>query len=924
MKRNEEWSAGRLSAYALAVGMMSAAPATFAQEPPAPATDADGKAVKLDKVFVTGSAIKRIDAETVVPVTVLKVEDLKKQGLTTVEQILGTLAVNQSSTGTSQTVGAGTGGASFADIRGIGSNKTLVLLNGRRIANNAIDGSAPDLNMIPVAALERIEVLRDGASALYGTDAIGGVINFITRKDYQGGSITLGADSPTQPGGDARNANIGFGFGDLQEKGFNVFGFVDYQEQKKIGGTDRDFNRRYPGGLSPTTSPANYFQDGEVVGNPIGPSCVGGDFLIPTGDGTSCTMTTSSFVNYVPKSDRVSGFLKGEYALNSNHTVSAEYFASRAKVYTQIAPVPYGTTFQNPTRPDGSPNPYYPGNSGNSFTPAFTPDPTFDGGRAGTTASRGGALIQPGYVIAKWRDIPNGPRGDKNVNEQQRIALSLDGNLAGWDYGAGLTYNQNKVDVFLISGYNDGQKILEGILTGVINPYGAQDAAGTALINSALLKGQLNGAKGTTKGADAHASREIGDWLGAGKQVAVAFGAEYRKEDFTDRAADPDYAARVVASTGYDPESFNSGDRNVAAAYSQLDVPVLSNLDLTFALRYDDYSDFGSTTNPKVGFRFQPDPTVVLRGAYSTGFRAPSLYDLNAAQAYTNTSQVDDPVTCPGGVPTGPSINNCQAQFQTLTGGNQDLDPEKSKTYTFGVVFEPSRQLTVSADFWSIKITDQIGSIANDTLFDPANQATFGSLFFRNSSGRLSTDGTDCPGVNCGYVDSRLQNLGDLETNGVDFSAVYRKRAASGNYTFSYYSTWIDRYDYQDYTNGPFNHNVGAFVGTGAIFRWQHSASLAWKKAAYSAGLVVHRKSSYFESALDSSDPLHKVGAYMTADVYTGWAPLKGLDLLLGVKNIANTEPPLSYQNEVFQAGYDPRYTDPAGRVIYGRVGYSF
>src|SRR5262249_45758508 len=162
-----------------------------------------------------------------VPVTVFKMKDMKAEGITTVEQILSTLTAAQSSLGTSQAVGASTGGASFADLRGIGANKTLVLLNGRRIANNAFDGSAPDLNMIPVAALERVEVLRDGASSLYGTDAIGGVINFITRQDYQGGAITLGADSPQHAGGKAKNANAGFGFGDLDKNGYNLFGFID-------------------------------------------------------------------------------------------------------------------------------------------------------------------------------------------------------------------------------------------------------------------------------------------------------------------------------------------------------------------------------------------------------------------------------------------------------------------------------------------------------------------------------------------------------------------------------------------------------------------------------------------------------------------------------------------------------------------------
>src|SRR5450432_3652997 len=170
---------------------------------------------QLERVEITGSAIKRIDAETSVPVTVLKVDDLKKEGIATVQQLLERVSAAQTSVATSQSVGSATGGAAFANLRALGQNKTLVLLNGRRIADNAIDGSAPDLNMIPIAALERIEVLRDGASSLYGIDAIGGVINFITRKDLKGGSLTLQAQKPQHDGGKSYNANIGYGYGDL-------------------------------------------------------------------------------------------------------------------------------------------------------------------------------------------------------------------------------------------------------------------------------------------------------------------------------------------------------------------------------------------------------------------------------------------------------------------------------------------------------------------------------------------------------------------------------------------------------------------------------------------------------------------------------------------------------------------------------------
>ncbi|WP_422016841.1 TonB-dependent receptor [Roseateles sp.] len=872
---------------------------------------------QIERVTVTGSAIKRLDAETSVPVTVFKMTEMKQQGITTVEQILSSLTASQASVGTSQAVGASTGGASFADMRGIGANKTLVLLNGRRIANNAFDGSAPDLNMIPFAALDRVEVLRDGASSLYGTDAIGGVINFITRRDYQGGTVSVSYESPQHPGGKTKNANAGFGFGDLDKQGFNVFGFIDAQRQDAISGTQRPFNTRYAGGLSGSTSPGNYYQAGDVA-NPAAPTCGKGTFLIPAGDNLSCYMTTSSYVDYVPKSQRDSAMLKGQVKLGDDHTLSAEYFRTESTVWTRIAPVPYGALVQNPLRPDGTPNPYYPGNSGSGFTPTIPLSATFDGGKVGKTLTAGGALIQPGYVNVKWRDVPNGARGDENKNTQQRLVLNLDGTVAGWDYTVGASYNQNKVNEKLISGYNNGLLIQEGVLTGKINPFGDQDAAGQAIIDQALAVGTVMYGKGTTTGLDARASRELSDWFGAGRPVSLALGAETRSEKFTTQA-NHDYAAIVVASTGIDPDTYNAGSRRVSAAYGELNVPLLKSLEVTAAVRYDKYSDFGSTTNPKVSFRFQPVKEVLLRGAYSTGFRAPSLYELNAAQSFTNSGTVNDPLTCPGGVPTGAKVNNCNAQFQILNGGNLKLAPEKSKTANLGIAFEPMPDLNFGVDFWWVRLKNQIAAIGDNTLFDPANYPTFSYLFHRDTTGHLSTDGTSCPGSDCGYVDERTQNLGGTNTHGIDLNANYRLRSNWGTFTFGLNSTYVARYEYQDYTDGPWNQNVGVYVGTGPVFRWQHTLTAVWNKDVYSLGVTGHYKSGYVDV-----DDTNRVSNYATLDLFGTWKPLKGTTLTLGVHNLTDRDPPLSYQTQVFQAGYDPRYASAVGRSYYARASYDF
>lgn len=887
----------RLICSAGALGASLLAAPAFAQTAEAP----------MQRVEVTGSAIKRINAETAVPVTVMKMADLKAQGISTVEQVLSTVAAMQTQQGTSQVVGLGTGGASFANMRGLGANKTLVLLNGRRLANNAFDASAPDLNMIPFAAIENVEVLRDGASALYGSDAVGGVINFITKKEFTGGIVSVGGESPQHPGGQGVNSSIGYGFGDVEADGFNFYAMGDFQKQRAIGGTDRDFNRRFAGGLSSSTFPANYYQDGDV-GNPAAPGCSSAPNLVP--NGTGCKMTTSSFVDYVPRSERATGLFKGTFKLPNNHQLSMEYLHSRSKVESQIAPVPYGGLIMNRTLANGTLNPYYPTN------PNIALDPNFGAGDLPAGA-------RPGYINVMWRDLPNGVRADENINRQQRFVAELTGNIAGWDYRTGLTWGENRVKVNL-RGYSDGDVITQGVLDGVINPFGDQSAAGMDLLMGAALDGNIQNAKGTSKTWDVNASRELGDWAGAGRNAALAIGGQATRENFIS-TANTEYAEKVVASTGIDPNLHNEGSRSIYAAYAELNVPLLPTLDVTAAVRYDKYSDFGNSTNPKFSFRWQPSQAVMVRGSYSTGFRAPSLYEINAANTYTNTSTQNDPVNCPGGVavPGKSQATNCDMQFQKLNGGNNSLNPEESKNATLGIVFEGVKNLTLTADLWAIQLDHQIGNLAEDDVF--ADPAKYASLFVRNGAGNLSIDGSQCPNpATCGYVDLRTQNLGSIKTNGVDLGAQYRLRTTDyGMYNFSMNSTWVHGYKYQNSENGDWHENVGIYSGTGPVFRWQNTASVRWNLKEFGAGLTAKYKSGYLDAENTYVDN-HRVASYTTFDGYLSWTQPKGIAITFGVRNMFDRTPPLSYQDATFQAGFDPRYTDVTGRTYYARASYSF
>ena len=912
--------------------LLAVAPGAFAQD------------TTVQRVEITGSAIRRVDAETAVPVTVIKADDLKAQGITSTEQILASITASQVTTSTSQIVGASSGGASFADIHSLGDRKTLVLLNGHRLANNAFDGGAPDLNMIPFAAIDRVEVLRDGASSLYGTDAIAGVINFITRRDFNGGNISIGMDAPQHPGGLQRDVNMGFGFGDLDKNGINVFGFVDFGNSQRISGTQRPFNTRFPGGLSPTPFPANYFQDGTVVGNPAAPGCnsAGLTTAADPADHTSCQEATASFVDYTPRVERASGYAKATIKTFGDGTFSLEGFLSHDKVTSQIAPVPYGGLYMNPFLPDGvTPNPYYPGHA-QGPTPSFTLDPAFTASAA-TMAANG---LQPGFINVKYRDLSHGPRTDTPTNDQFRVLGSFEGSAADWNYSVNALMSQNTVHDF-VSGYSDGTIITPAVRDGVINPFSlTQSAAGNAAIASSAAGGLLQIAQGTLYSIDGHVDRELQDWFHAGHAATIALGLEARDEKFVDHANVP-VATKLVASTGISPDLYQAGTRRIYAGFTELNIPVLKSLDFTLAARYDHYSDFGNTTNPKASFRFEPTKAFLVRGSFSTGFRAPTLYDINAAESYGTPGTVDDPghshqIQDPAH-PTDPtaticapntgysSIQVCNIQPEVLNGGNKNLKPEKSRNATLGIVLEPFKDFTFGVDAYRVSYTNQITSLAISSLTDPTLYPQFQQYYHRNGlgvpadvaagNGLLSTDGSACPGTDCGYIDTRTQNLGGVITDGLDLSSTYKTSLGSaGALDFTYSSTWVHKFGVQNFKGDSYHQNVGVYFDGAPVFRWQHYGSVVWTLKPFTVGLDAHYKSGYIDA-----DASNKVKSYATMDAYLGWSQgAKGLSATFGVRNLFDRDPPYSNQTDVFQANYDPRFADPTGRTFYGRLGYSF
>ncbi|MDM5179696.1 TonB-dependent receptor [Massilia sp. DJPM01] len=848
----------------------------------------------MQKVEIVGTSIRRrLEAQTALPITSLRAEDFAKQGLSTAQEVLATIPMNQTSTGASQSVGSGTGGRATANLRGLGGDKTLVLLNGRRLANHPFFADTVDLNIIPVAALDRVEVLRDGASAIYGSDAIGGVINFVTKRSYRGLEVSVEAYEPVgSGGGDEQRVNLIGGWGDLATDGYNLLGIVDFHRQSALTATDRDFGRtgvRPERGMyqtSGTTFPANFYSENDISGNPsFASGCRPPDSIPNRTGGATCRFDYTQFVDLIPLTRQETFLGRFSKKLGADHSATLEYLHSRSTNEARVAPPPLagiGLTMSNAS-------PFYPGRG---ITPAVA-------GLAG----------EP--LDVSWRPLVTGKREGLDVSLSDRLLASMEGTLGGWDYSAGLSYAVGRARSAFTNGYVIDARLIEGVGNGLLNPFGEQTPAGNDYLRQSLLQGEYLRAKIKSGAIDFKASRELMN-LPAGP-LGFALGGEFRRDEADYRVNRA--LASQASSSGYADAQDQSGSRNIGAVFTEFNIPLIKDLEVNLAARYDDYTDFGHSFNPKVALRWQPSKQVLLRGSFNKGFRAPTLYDLHGPQTTTNTSSPwDDPVLCPGGtaVPGANPNLACDQQQNQRQGGNPDVKPERSRTYSAGIVLEPTPDLTLSLDYWDIRLKDQISALAEESIF--GNYQKYQNLYFYNAA-RTRLD----------YVLTITQNLGEVKTRGIDLGLLWRlQRGQWGNFTLGVDGTWVDRYDYQNERNGPFTVNAGRYADASPVFRWRHNASLGWTRGPLNMTLSNRYLSGYDDQPDENGIVPGRVGHYSTWSLAGTYTANQKVSVTAGVKNLLDDDPPFTVQSTTFQQGYDPRYTDPLGRTFYVRAMYKF
>ena len=888
----------------------------------------------MARVEVTGSSIKRIAKEGALPVQIITADQLDKKGITNAEQLLQQISSN--GTGADNMVSGNnvfgadadrtSGGGSFANLRGLGPNSTLVLLNGRRIATYGGSGKAVDLNSIPLGAIARVEILKDGASAIYGTDAVGGVINFILKTDYQGLELSASTNQTEAGGGAIHRLSVLGGTGNLDENHYNIMGSLTFDKSEELDSHQRAFANGYQPsrGLSPDTTGTPSANQLTGAGTALGTSfTVPGDAnkylqagllslqgkcnTIPGQsqydtalwkDVTSPLRSTYSCAydyggDYVIQTpvERVNGLLHGTYQFDPDHRAFVELLGSRTKAKAILTPAQISTTLAaGNAYPVGGA--YY-----QDLSPYIS---TFD-------------KTKP--IIYKWRADPLGNRTQQSTTDNIRVLVGLDGTLAGkYDYRLGASHADSRTKTDLLDGYAYTNALYSALGTGIINPFilagQTQTPAAMSLIDSTKFTGQLNHGSTSLDQIDGNLSGEILK-LPAGP-LAGAVGFDLRRESYTYNQ-DVD-ATQILLAPGN--AGLAKATRDIKAVYAELIVPVMKDLEMQLAVRRDQYSVIGATTNPKVAFRYQPAEWLLFRGSANKGFLAPSFTQLYTAPVLQELPNgIIDPVGCP--LHPGDPLYCAIPRLNYYSGGNADLKPETSKQGTLGFVIEPVKGWSASVDYWAINSKNRILNRTPQIVL--ANAVALADNIHRDANGVIE------------YVQSGWINAAGSKTRGADIGLHGQGMFQGYQWSAQVDGTWTQSFQFAEIAGNPYVEYVGNFYTRDLYLRWKGNASLAVSKGDWGSLLSARYASGYKDELPDGGrlTPVGfntKVDDYLTFGLSVTYTGFQHVSLTAGIQNLFDKDPPFTAHNvdEVVGAGWDPRVADPRGRAYTLLAKYVF
>ena len=923
-----------LQAAPLAVAIMLALSTTATQAQDNQGQQAAQSETKnLDKIVVTGSSIPRADSETASPVQIITAADIERSGKQTVGEYLQTLTANgQGSIPKSFGSGFASGGSGVS-LRGLGAGSTLVLLNGRRLAPHGLadDGQKvfTDLSTIPTEAVQTIEVLKDGASAIYGSDAIAGVVNIILKSNYQG--FAARASYGISGSDDMANRKVSAiaGFGDIAD-GANVFFTVEVgdndgtlvssrSDRKWIGTSDLR-----PWGYSVEGSPTlgGSIQSGGTVGtsSPVVnlrrndgtyfslPGCSAVSNVTPADPGGGCLWDVAPWRSLVPDEKYLTLFGRATVRINDNADFYAEVGFSEKKTRWQVQPGGVSGSWG------------YPGGPVNASS-----------GPGATVLGAGHPDNPLGYAARpRYATFDVGPRVTNNKNQFQRLLFGVNGAWGEWNYDVGYLHSSTSL-VGRRTGYLRYSRVRE-VLSTNNNPVGAYWRLGDdAGLNSQALYDYISPliqAEATTSldMLDFKANRTL--WDLPGGPLALAVGAEYRKQNveltpltFTDIGD--------IIGLGY---SAYKGSEKVGVLSAEVLAPISDSFELSAALRADSYQGGDTAVTPKVGLKWTPMEWLALRGTYGEGFRAPNAAESGDGGLAAFTT-APDPVRCPNGVPApnGGTQADCNAPLAIITSPNPNLKPEESKSYTIGFVINPTQSTAITIDAWQIKRSNEI------------NQESTAAAI---RAGKVVRNDNNLPGIpNSGTLlaaRANYVNSASSTMQGIDFDVRQEfDLDAMGRLAFDMQWSRINKFRRVeldgttfDYAGTHGNCDVTNCAGTP---KNRANAGVTWSKDAWSVSAIANYIGG-FENTLqqggacattfaDGTTPSPtgcRIPSFTSIDLSGKWKVMPRLELSASVQNAFDKIAPLD-PTTYGGVNYNPmHYSGAVGRYFTVGVRYEF
>lgn len=911
---------------------------------------------QIERIDITGSSIKRTDMEGSLPVDLITAEDIAKSGVTSVPDLIANLPSMQGFTSAGESVGGGGAGIQTASLRNLGAEYTLVLLNGHRMPS-ADSGGTINLNNIPLAAIKRVEILKDGASALYGSDAIGGVVNFILKDNVQETTISARFDKPQ----DTSSSNISFttGFGDLSSDGYNFLFTFSRDEQDNLKSVDRDFartgfiefehagNRYYSAYGSSNAIPGNAYvtyntrdEQGDLVvdeeGNNVTASYSFNPYRELNGNchetsapiGNTCMFDFTSTLEIQPESERNSLFLSGIVEVNDSMELYSTVSYTDFSMIARIAPYPTGNFVLPNDSAVVSENvvPYLP---------------------EGVSAED---LVS---VKARWRTLPGGNRTYDNKIESKHIVFGARGEMNEWSYDVAYTHGTSEREEDRLTGFPMTDPFMALVTSGEVNVFADPNDLSdeqNQKVKDTMFSGLWETVETSLNVIEAKASRELFE-LDSGP-VYLGVGFDYRQQEYALINA-PGQNDQLVLFESVGTE-FDL-DRDTYGAFAEIIVPITSELEVTGSIRYDNVGGVSDSklegdqsvsgdekdTTYKISAAYRPSDEWLFRASYGTGFKAPTMRQIGAPRLeFGVTANAYDCKALLGATnhPLEPYCFDETLQYDVYREGNAELSPEESTQYSFGFVWSGDSGTSMGIDYWNIEMKNQVRRLEENQIW--SDSATYADKFVLKEE--LST------GDQIIAIVRSAQNVGESNTSGIDWHFDVTTEFAFGSLRTSVNGTYmIEDESLRVGTTDVWDSSLGK-VGTNEAVTFRNIINVAntFTHGDFSHNLNIKARSGYTDASLSAYtifpiDPITNepdltqtvdgsliqkhVPVYMLIDYRLSYLYNDNSNIVFGIKNLMDKDAPRSFNGAAgHQVGYDPRYADAYGRTFYLQVNYNF